>query len=222
MNTVHKSPKRLKNLKITEVSSVDRGAGEGVQVVLSKRHDDTQAAILKGFNALHESVESILMDDDIDKNEALAETFEQATDYFHQFDNTADPAEVVSPKPTVTTKGAPMPDTAYAWMMSEAKKLMQKDSSLTEAQAFSKVYTNPAYRELANSDRAARRSAVLKASTEPNVAKAKSSAPISDRVHSRAAAVGQQFPGMSHADCVQAVLGRDKILAAEYQREQQS
>jgi hypothetical protein len=31
----------LTKLRIDEVSSVDRGAGEGVRVVLMKRHDDT-------------------------------------------------------------------------------------------------------------------------------------------------------------------------------------
>lgn len=38
-------PRVLKDLKISEVSGVDRGAGEGVRVVLMKRHDDQQQEI---------------------------------------------------------------------------------------------------------------------------------------------------------------------------------
>jgi hypothetical protein len=81
-----RAPKRLKNLKIDEVSSVDRGAGEGCTVTLSKRDDGHQHAITKGFDALHESVASILDDDGlVDKSEALAITMEQAHDYFQSF-----------------------------------------------------------------------------------------------------------------------------------------
>jgi len=39
-------PRRvLRNLKITEISSVDKGAGDGVQIVLMKRHDDDETPL---------------------------------------------------------------------------------------------------------------------------------------------------------------------------------
>lgn len=53
-------PRTLKNIRITEVSSVDRGAGEGVKVLLMKRSDpktetkmnpEIEAAIAKGIAA---------------------------------------------------------------------------------------------------------------------------------------------------------------------------
>src|SRR5262249_21158073 len=36
----HLMPRILRNLKITEISSVDKGAGDGVRIVLMKRHDE--------------------------------------------------------------------------------------------------------------------------------------------------------------------------------------
>lgn len=42
-------PRLLKDLKITEVSSVDRGAGRGVKVVLMKRDDDSEEGRVTAF-----------------------------------------------------------------------------------------------------------------------------------------------------------------------------
>lgn len=42
-------PRLLKDLKITEVSSVDRGAGRGVKVVLMKRDDDSEEERVAAF-----------------------------------------------------------------------------------------------------------------------------------------------------------------------------
>jgi len=42
-------PTMLRNLKISEVSSVDRGAGEGVQILLMKRADDAEDYFKRTF-----------------------------------------------------------------------------------------------------------------------------------------------------------------------------
>jgi hypothetical protein len=72
----------LTKLKITEVSSVDRGAGEGVQIVLRKHDQGDNASIIdKSMDALAESVCSIIADDNVDKAAAMTKTFEQFSDY---------------------------------------------------------------------------------------------------------------------------------------------
>jgi hypothetical protein len=75
-------PKRLMNLKIREVSSVDRGAGEGVSVVLMKRDEDEidVSDFDRAEVALHKSLSSIIADDELDdvnKQFALDETLAQ-------------------------------------------------------------------------------------------------------------------------------------------------
>jgi hypothetical protein len=63
MNTEHTSPvRRLKNLRIDEISSVDRGANPGARVIFSKRDADLDDEIAKAFRALNPSCESILTD----------------------------------------------------------------------------------------------------------------------------------------------------------------
>jgi hypothetical protein len=89
----------LTNLRIDEVSSVDRGAGEGVRVMLTKRNTTmskkpsifskifgggaaSTTDVTKATGALAESVSSILADDKVtDKGAALAKTFEQFDDH---------------------------------------------------------------------------------------------------------------------------------------------
>jgi hypothetical protein len=41
------SPRVLRHLAITDVSSVDRGAGRGVKVMLAKRHDRNEERVTK-------------------------------------------------------------------------------------------------------------------------------------------------------------------------------
>jgi hypothetical protein len=41
-NMEKRQVRRLKNLRISEISMVDRGAGEGVNIVLAKRHDEPE------------------------------------------------------------------------------------------------------------------------------------------------------------------------------------
>jgi hypothetical protein len=47
-------PRQLKNIRIDEVSSVDRGAGKGVRVLLMKRGDDAEslAADIKHYESI--------------------------------------------------------------------------------------------------------------------------------------------------------------------------
>jgi len=73
-------PKLLTRLKISEVSAVDRAAGENCEIMLMKRHGDV---VGKATAALKESVSSILGCDDDDevKRAALVETFGQFESY---------------------------------------------------------------------------------------------------------------------------------------------
>jgi hypothetical protein len=73
-------PKLLTRLKISEVSAVDRAAGENCEIMLMKRHGDVVA---KATAALKESVSSIIGcdDDDAVKRAALVETFGQFESY---------------------------------------------------------------------------------------------------------------------------------------------
>jgi len=94
--------KLLTRLRIDEVSSVDRGAGEGVKIMLMKRNgnvankfgsmfskifgggEDNTVIIDKSVHGLAESVTSILSDDNVEdtaKAAALSKTFEQFGDH---------------------------------------------------------------------------------------------------------------------------------------------
>jgi hypothetical protein len=166
---LHKRPTRLKNLKVTEVSSVDRGAGEGVKVMLHKSADDAQAEITKGFNALHESVASILSDDgDFDKYDAVAETMGQAEEYFTKLlDPTDDDHNVVDgddadypaeqgrddAKRRKTSMDEPVPALTKLNKMAEAE--VATHPKLSFAKAYVKVLTDPANRDLAMQERRA-------------------------------------------------------------------
>src|SRR4051812_39902538 len=91
-------PKILRRLRIDEVSSVDRGAGEGVKILLMKRAND-HSIIDTATEELAEYVVSILADEDqnLDKAAALSKLFEQFSD--HLKDNFTD-----QPSITKTTK----------------------------------------------------------------------------------------------------------------------
>jgi hypothetical protein len=66
----------LTRLKISEISAVDKGAGEGVQIMLMKRASDNKA-LAEATVRLAVSVKSIVDDDSVDKNDMLAKTFAQ-------------------------------------------------------------------------------------------------------------------------------------------------
>jgi hypothetical protein len=151
--------RRLKNLQVTEISSVDRGAGEDCRVVLHKRHgDDVQDQITKGFSALHESVASILDDDGlVDKSDALAMTMEQAHDYFA--DNFGEVGKIEH-EVEIKKEYDAMP--AYDQLMAKAVEICKSNPKLSRHQAFAKAYSDPANRDLANADRAQRRGGVQK------------------------------------------------------------
>jgi hypothetical protein len=186
ITTLRKRPTRLRNLRIQEVSSVDRGAGEGVRVMLHKRHADCQEDITKGFNALHESVASIIEDDGpFDKAEALAVTMAQAEDYFDklldpQDDDQAvideDDADYPAEQGGDQAKGKGKPMTAYARLQAKAAELRKADPKLTEHQAFAKVYVDKANAEIVNAERAERRGGMRKMDA-------------ADRIVARAAAI---------------------------------
>lgn len=96
-------PKILTRLRIDEVSSVDRGAGEGVKIMLMKRNEDQPMAqpsslskifsklfgggednsvvIDKSVQGLAESITSILSDDKVDHAVELGKTFDQFSEH---------------------------------------------------------------------------------------------------------------------------------------------
>lgn len=95
-------PKILTRLRIDEVSSVDRGAGEGVQIMLMKRQkeepmtqpstlskifakmfgSDTNTAIIdQSVEGLAKSISSILADENVDHAVELGKTFDQFSDH---------------------------------------------------------------------------------------------------------------------------------------------
>jgi hypothetical protein len=168
-------PKILRRLRIDEVSSVDRGAGVGVKILLLKRDND-HSVIDMATEALAESVVSILADEDdsLDKAAALSKTFEQFSN--HLKDNFAD--EIQPQSITKTTKDTPMDrlselrDIAKqdGGMIAIAKHIIAKGSTAiteheysaalmahcrlnkiageTDAGAFSRIFSDPASFEL--------------------------------------------------------------------------
>lgn len=99
-------PRILRNLKINEVSGVDKGAGRGVKIMLMKRDEgdglDWTAArkALKTTNkqsddtalaALRDAITSIIEDDDVvNKADAVSESIEQFNEYIEQESDMAD------------------------------------------------------------------------------------------------------------------------------------
>lgn len=231
---------RLKGLKITEVSSVDRGAGEGVKVVLHKRdftqgqrdsaassgaalpdgsfpiengkdlenaihaigraknpakakahirararalgmtdklpetwgkRDDgdqqMQDQIDKAFDALHESVASILSDDGLeDKGAALNETFGQAHDYIGKL--------VANPAASTVAKGEAMSDELKKQLDELTAKLAERDEEIATLKAAKKPDDKDADADAdcAKIDKAALPEPVRKALEEAEVIKA--------------------------------------------------
>ena len=111
-------PKILTRLRIDEVSSVDRGAGKGVKILLMKRDNnmttiakmfskvfgggnDNSVIIDKSIEGLAESISTILADEKIDKGAALTTTFEQFGDHLK---------ETLTAGPAVTKKEEPEMD----------------------------------------------------------------------------------------------------------------
>jgi len=77
--------KKLKGLRVDEVSSVDNGANPDAKILLMKRDDKTNfmVEVRRGRNALIKSVESIMQDDGgEDKKSLIEETFEQCDVWF--------------------------------------------------------------------------------------------------------------------------------------------
>jgi hypothetical protein len=74
----------LRNLKISEVSSVDRGAAEGAHVLLLKRASKRNEAVKQATARLAKSVGSIIADDSVDKNAMLAKTFSQFQEHLNK------------------------------------------------------------------------------------------------------------------------------------------
>ena len=91
----------LRNLKINEVSGVDKGAGRGVKIMLMKRHgidksavDETSGEFVSkvgaSVDALEDSIFSILSDDGVpDRQAALEETLKQFKDHMAGIDPAA-------------------------------------------------------------------------------------------------------------------------------------
>src|SRR6516164_3483477 len=86
-------PRVLRNLKIIEVSGVDKGAGRGVRIMLMKRDDDKQidwkavrragtVSPEQALDALSASIKSIFADEGVvNKAERIVESFDSFLDY---------------------------------------------------------------------------------------------------------------------------------------------
>lgn len=119
-----KMAKRLTRLRIDEVSSVDRGAGEGVKIMLMKRQEEPQMTqpntiskifakmfgapdnsitIDKSIEGLAESVSSILADENIDHATELGKAFQQFGDHLKS-NLSAVPAVTKKEEPTMDMK----------------------------------------------------------------------------------------------------------------------
>jgi hypothetical protein len=62
-------------------------------------------------------------------------------------------------EPVTVSAPMPTPTRAYTQLMAKAEELRKADGKLTEAQAFAKVYENPANRELVQADKRERSAA---------------------------------------------------------------
>jgi hypothetical protein len=195
--------RRLKNLKISEVSSVDRAAGEGCTVALHKRDDGTQAAVEKAFTALYESCASILDDDGlVDKHEALAETMGQAHDYFA--DNFGEVGKADDDDVIEFEKGH-SPMSAYDQLMAKAVQLQKAEPKLSRHQAFAKAYSDPANKHLADADRVQRRSRYVHKAAD-------------DRLVERAAELRKANPHISMDDAIDRVKKRNPELVTAWRK----
>jgi hypothetical protein len=214
----------------------------------------TQDIITKTFNALYESVASIVIDPVVDKSQALAQTMQQAETYV---------LDKLLAEPEEETFAKVEAENAYEQLMQKAAEVRKLDPNLSASQAFARAYEAPHNRELAKAERAERRAVVQKGagdrlvaaaarirehhpaiSMEDAIATARKrnreldaqftreqsashgpvtkapSGALGSRVHALAAAVARQHPGMSHDECVHAVLNRNPALAVAWQREQ--
>jgi len=147
-------PKKLRELKIEEVSSVDRGAGSGCRVLIAKRDTDVTDKLDMAFAALHESVASIIGDKSLDTDkrlDLLDETIAQAesfiVDKLLHAEADRKPASDLH-TPARATKGSPpmQPETETItkdeiYDQIKTRALAQKREGDTEAQAFSRYIT---------------------------------------------------------------------------------
>jgi hypothetical protein len=135
-------PKVLTRLRINEISTVDRGAGEGVKITLMKRANKAASESLTGDSkpkearmsffqklfarkapadirqataALAESVKSIVEDDHADKSKLLGESFDQ----FEEHLKSVAAAPAVDTGKTGTMEDAMSPDVLKALGLTE-------------------------------------------------------------------------------------------------------
>jgi hypothetical protein len=122
------------------------------------------------FDALHESVVSIIDDETCDLDAALAQTFDQAQDYVTKLLTDAETANGAKPveKHEGTAKMNTKKDGALVKLYKLAVKEMARDKGLTFARAFTKIYRDPANRALAVAEKTERRGHMQKASGVPN------------------------------------------------------
>jgi hypothetical protein len=113
---------------------------------------------------------------------------------------------------TVTPAPIPTPTPSYRKLMAKADELREVEPKLTEAQAFSKVFCDPRFAELAKAARAEER--------ERGTTVAKSdNASAGDRLARCAAALARQHPDLTHAEAFKHAKERNPDLAAAYERE---
>jgi hypothetical protein len=153
-------PRILRNLKINEISGVDKGAGRGVRIMLMKRdgdddidwNDAKRATISpqQALDALSASIRSIFADETVvNKAERMVESFDQFLDYVETDDMNADEikkliAEAVQAEAAKTEKHHD-DDVDKAKMSDEHKRFHDSLDSEDEKKAFRAM--SPAQRD---------------------------------------------------------------------------
>ena len=89
MTIPKRKPKILTRLRIDEISSVDRGAGEGVKIMLMKRHNPEQRPTFDVFDDVHFSKATLappaIDPDDPDDDDDVVSSASAISDKFEQF-----------------------------------------------------------------------------------------------------------------------------------------
>jgi hypothetical protein len=162
--------RRLKKLKILEVSACDRGAGEGTRILLMKRANkeaDMDMVVVAKRVAAGEPTTLTKADSFIElqkRAEADRQPGETPERAFSRYSTTTTDgrallaANLYGPgpdycPPAPVTPPQPVTSAAYQKLMKRARKLAGREG-ITEASAFAKVYVDPANRALVLEDKA--------------------------------------------------------------------
>src|SRR5262249_5281427 len=121
-----------------------------------------------------------------------------------------------APEPQPVAKVVASSSPSLARLNKLAAELNTREPGLSRDQAFAKVYADPKHRELVRRERDENRPS-LTAEVEKDGARSV----IGERVMRLATALGKTHRGMSHDECVDAVLRANPDLRRAWEREQE-